>query len=170
MSACYIRVLKNESIMKSLIYLLAAAGIIGLASCCDKSSECADADACVAKEATTIEVGYPSYYSGTIPAADSEGALYGVALTALSDSTAVYSMLTEYLGAPAPGNKYTDHGDVIISLGTPDDSTAVVYTFVSAVPGNENAYFVATDSTLTMVGSDLRPAETGLSYVLQKKF
>lgn len=156
--------------MKKLIYLFAAAGIIGLAGCCNKTAKCTAEETCAAMEAAKIEVGYPSYYTGTIPAADTEGAVYGVAVTTLTDSTAVYAMYTEYVGAPAPGNTYTDHGDVVISRGTPEDANAVVYTFVSTIPGTENSYFVATDSTLTMVGSDLRPAETGLSYVLTKKF
>lgn len=145
--------------------LMAAAVAVAAAAGCSGNSGKECNQQCVVAEAS--QPGYPAYYAGQFPAADAEGVAYGVIVTPYGDTTAVYSMSVSYVGVP--GSDSVDHGKVRISKGTPEDAEATVYTFVSANPDNPSMNFVATDTTLTMVGADLKPAPSGLNYTLSRQ-
>lgn len=155
--------------MKKLFNVLAVSSLI-LAGCTAKtdtgSAETDTVDVTAIEETT----GYPAYYCGTIPAADAEGAFYGIAIAPSGAGKAMYRMRTNYVGAPKPGNEYTDSGTVTITRGIPGNENAVVYRLNSVVPGNEPFFFEVTDSSMTMLGSDLMPAASGLDYTLRREF
>lgn len=149
--------------MKKIFYLIAAAGAAGMMSC--SHSAPADGACC---DVTPMAPDYPSYYEGTVPGADVAEVSYGVAIVPFADGdTAVYAMRTEYAGEPA--KVITENGSVAVSKGTPSDESAVVYTLTPAGASAPAYYFIATDSTLVMVGEDLVPAASGLDYTLKRK-
>ncbi len=151
--------------MKKIYYLFAAVGAAGLMSCTQKTStEVSEA------QETPAAPAYPAYYEGIVPGADVAEISYGVAIVPFADGdTAVYTMCTEYVGAPAPGNVVADKGAVSISKGTPTDESATVYALIPVGAESPAYYFIATDSTLVMVGENLEPAASGLNYTLTRR-
>lgn len=150
---------------KRLLTLVGVAALI--ATGCTRASMKPDIPR-AAEEDDSPSPGYPAYYCGTIPAADAEGAFYGLAIAPGADGAGCYKMRTEYVGAPVP-NVFVDSGHVDIKKGIPGNKDAVVMCLVSAVPGQETTYFIDGDSILTMVGPDFKPAASGLSYTLKKQ-
>lgn len=114
-------------------------------------------------------------YTGVLPAADTEGIEYTLHLKYDSDDNFTegdYRMHQVYMSATNPVT-YDSKGNFKVLTGTPRSATQKYLRLISDPANNaptDTTYFVvSSDSTITMTGSDLVPAASGLDYTLKLK-
>lgn len=165
--------MKKVFFAAGLAFLLASCGSKGKPT--PQMIEESVSDSLFAVNDSTVDDWQTYTYEGILAAADTNGLKYQLALQGLNpDSLKSYSLTISTVEtsetSPESTHTFTDQGTVITLVGTPDDSTAVVYQLVSAGPGHERTNFLAEgDSLLTLLGHDFKKACSKVDYTLRKK-
>ncbi len=114
-------------------------------------------------------------YTGVLPAADSEGIEYTLSLEYDSDDNfkeGDFKMRQVYLNGEG-SETYDSKGDFEVLKGTPGNASQRYLRLISeprnGAPADTTYFLVTSDSVLTLVGSDLEPAASGLNYDLKLK-
>ncbi|WP_233582280.1 copper resistance protein NlpE N-terminal domain-containing protein [Prevotella sp. OH937_COT-195] len=109
-----------------------------------------------------------TYFEGIVPAADSPGIKYEIALA--NDSSNGYRLTCTYLSAENGKDKtYQRTGIMETVKKTLDGQENTFYKFTDTDKNVEEIFKVVGDSTLRMVNTEFEESATKLSYDLKKK-
>ena len=107
-------------------------------------------------------------YEGTLPMTN--GNIGDVLLTmqtvSLNDD-GTYTITTDYVNEALATE--TDNGEVLVVIGMPTDSTAVIYELVSANGNPKMNLMMAPDSSLVKLDSNMKPASVNPTHKLTQK-
>ncbi len=149
------------------IYFLYGAALIGLAACSGNKAQTEETTDAAAEEPAAVEA---VVYEGTLPAADCEGIVYNLALTADADNNGTYELSETYL-TETPSDPEVTKGTYTLNSVTPDGK---VLKYYALTPDGDEAvamiFVEVNDSTITMANQEFELPETpGLNYSLTKK-
>lgn len=152
--------------MKKIFFLYGAA-LIGLAACSGNKAQTEETTDAAAEEPAATEA---VVYEGTLPAADCDGIVYNLALTADADDNGTYELTETYL-TETPSDPAVTKGTYTLNSVTPDGQ---VLRYYALTPDGDEAiamcFVEVNDSTITMVGEDfVLPDTPGMNYSLTKK-
>ena len=161
--------------MKKAIILSATAACMLLFSSCNSCGNSCTPP-CVAMETdslymlndSTIADAQTFIFEGMLPMKN--GNIGDVVLTmrtlSLNDD-GTYTITTDYVDE-AIANE-SDNGDVLILIGMPTDSTAIVYELVSANGNPKMNFMLSPDTTLVKLNSNMQPASSNPAHKLVHK-
>ncbi len=160
--------------MKKTIILSAAVLSLFFTSCnscgsCDKPQGVAiESDSIFMINDSTVGDMQTFIYEGTLPMNGGNVGDVILTLRTLSlNEDGTYSITTDYVDeAIATEN---DNGDMVVMIGIPNDSTAVVYEFISATGKPKMNFKLSSDSSLVKLNSNMQPATANPAHKLTPK-
>lgn len=160
--------------MRKVIILAIAATTMLLASCNSCGSNNApqgimiESDSLYMVNDSTIADAQTFIYEGTLPMKG--GNIGDVLLTIQTVSLnedGTYTITTDYVNeALATEN---DNGEVVVMIGMPTDSTAVIYELISANGNPKMNLMLSPDSSLVKLDDKMQPASVNPSHKLVPK-
>lgn len=160
--------------MKKIIFAFAICAFA--LGACNNGKSCNSAGQCGGGDRKEL-------YTGILPAADAAGILYSLELDYDDDhnyTTGDYDLTETYLlsdsvaaGGKKDGSVFKTEGDFSVMEKDAQKYIKLMPEAKHSTPNADNSvryFLVSSDSTLTLVGSDLKPAEdSGLNYTLTRK-
>ncbi len=161
--------------MKKTILLIATAACLLFASCNSCGNKCnapqgimIESDSIYMVNDSTIADAQTFIYEGTLPMTN--GNIGDVLLTmqtvSLNDD-GTYTITTDYVNEALATE--TDNGEVLVMIGMPTDSTAVIYELVSANGNPKMNLMMTPDSSLVKLDSKMKPASVNPTHKLTQK-
>lgn len=144
--------------MKTILTAAAASAAILLASCAGNSDKKSDSESIQNMPVITDETVTAVSFEGLIPAADTEGIEYLVDLDGNGNFKMTQTPKGDNAVAQTTNGTYTQETS---------DGNVTFYQLVS--PTDTTYFVVSSDTTIDLVGPDLKPADSGLKYTLTKK-
>ncbi|MBR1947133.1 MAG: copper resistance protein NlpE N-terminal domain-containing protein [Bacteroidaceae bacterium] len=160
--------------MKKLIPLTAVAAVLLFASCnscgnCNKPQGIMiESDSLYMVNDSTIADAQTFIYEGTLPMTN--GNIGDVLLTIQTVSLnedGTYTITTDYVNEALADE--TDNGEVMVMIGMPTDSTAIIYELVSANGNPKMNLMLSPDSSLVKLDSKMKPASMNPAHKLVPK-
>lgn len=151
----------------ALSFLLSACNSCG--SCNQPQGVAIESDSIFMINDSTIGDLQTFVYEGTIPMEGGEiGDVVLKMQTVSLNSDGTYSITTDYVDeAIATEN---DKGEMLVMIGIPNDSTAIVYEFISATGRPKMNFKLSPDSSLVKLNSDnMQPASSNPAHKLTQK-
>lgn len=160
--------------MKKAIFLTATAASLLFASC-NSCGNCNapqgivfESDSLYMVNDSTMADAQTFIYEGTVPMTN--GNIGDVLLTIQTVSLnedGTYTITTDYVNE-ALANE-TDNGEVLVMIGMPTDSTAVIYELVSANGNPKMNFMLSSDSSLVKLDGKMKPASSNPTHKLVQK-
>ncbi|MBQ8270196.1 MAG: copper resistance protein NlpE N-terminal domain-containing protein [Bacteroidaceae bacterium] len=161
--------------MKKVIILSATALSILLSSCnscgsCNSQPQgvVVESDSIFMVNDSTIGDLQTYTFEGTVPM--NNGNIGNVLLTiqtlSLNDD-GTYTITTNYIDEAIAAE--TDKGEVLVMIGIPNDSTAVVYEFVSETGKPKMNFKLSADTSLVKLDKNMQPASKNQAHKLTRK-
>lgn len=160
--------------MKKVIFLTATAVSLLFASC-NSCGNCnapqglvIESDSLYMINDSTIGDAQTFIYEGTLPMKNGNvGDVLLTMQTVSLNEDGTYTISTDYVNEALVDEK--DNGEVIVLIGMPNDSTAVVYELVSANGNPKMNLMLAPDSSLVKLNSKMQPASANPAHKLVPK-
>ena len=109
-------------------------------------------------------------FEGIIPTDDGKSANALLAIETLSlNDDGTYTITTTYMDENMAPAKSEDNGETVVLIGMPNDSTAVIYEFVSYGNNPKMHMMVNPDSSLTRLDSKMQPMSNNKAHRLIHK-
>lgn len=160
--------------MKKVILLSATALSLLLSSCnsCGSSNQpqgvVVESDSIFMVNDSTIGDLQTYTFEGTIPMTD--GNIGDVLLTIQTlslNEDGTYTITTDYIDEAIANEN--DNGEMLVMIGMPNDSTAIVYEFVSATGKPKMNFKLSSDTSLVKLNNKMQPASKNEAHKLTQK-
>jgi len=159
---------------KAIIFSVTAVCMLLFSSCNSCGNSCpppgiaVETDSLYMVNDSTIADAQTFVFEGPLPM--NNGNIADVVLTmrtlSLNDD-GTYTITTDYIDEAIASE--SDNGNVLVVIGMPNDSTAVIYELVSATGGQKMNFMLSPDSSLVKLNSKMRPASADPSHKLVPK-
>lgn len=160
--------------MKKVILLSATALSLLLSSCnsCGSSNQpqgvVVESDSIFMVNDSTIGDLQTYTFEGTIPMTD--GNIGDVLLTIQTlslNEDGTYTITTDYIDEAIANEN--DNGEMLVMIGMPNDSTAIVYELVSATGKPKMNFKLSSDTSLVKLNNKMQPASKNEAHKLTQK-
>ncbi len=160
--------------MKKVILLSATALSLLLSSCnsCGSKNQpqgvVVESDSIFMVNDSTIGDLQTYTFEGTIPMTD--GNIGDVLLTIQTlslNEDGTYTITTDYIDEAIANEN--DNGEMLVMIGMPNDSTAIVYEFVSATGKPKMNFKLSSDTSLVKLNNKMQPASKNKAHKLTQK-
>lgn len=160
--------MKKVFILSAALFSLLCASCNCCGSKCQPDGIAMESDSMFIINDSTIGDVQTFIYEGLSPM--SNGNIGEVVLTMRTinlNSDGTYTVTTDYTDeALATEN---DNGNMVVLIGIPNDSTAIVYEFISANGNPKMNFMLNNDSSLVKLGNNMQPASSNPSHKLVHK-
>lgn len=160
--------------MKKVILLSATALSLLLSSCnsCGSNNQpqgvVVESDSIFMVNDSTIGDLQTYTFEGTIPMTN--GNIGDVLLTIQTlslNEDGTYTITTDYIDEAIANEN--DNGEMLVMIGMPNDSTAIVYEFVSATGKPKMNFKLSSDTSLVKLNNKMQPASKNEAHKLTQK-
>ncbi len=159
--------------MKKVIFLITTATL--LFTSCNSCGNCnapqgimIESDSLYMVNDSAIADAQTFIYEGTLPMTNGNigDVLLTIQTVSLNDD-GTYTITTDYVNEALASE--TDNGEVIVMIGMPTDSTAIIYELVSANGNPKMNLMLSPDSTLVKLDDKMKPASMNPAHKLVPK-
>lgn len=160
--------------MKNVFFLVVTIALPLFSSCnsCSKSNQpegvVMETDSLYMVNDSTIADLQTYTFEGVVPMKDGKPANVVLTIQTLNlDEDGTYTSTVNYIDEAIM--QETDNGDVLVLIGVPNDSTAIVYELVSENKKPKTHFMLSKDSSLVKLDNKMNPASNDPAHKLMHK-